>query len=390
MSQKQYTPTTRTSPVGSSKTPKAQPLTPPMTSAKIRESSVEVRQYNKRYELHEQLGHGVWSNVYRASEATKPALITANLPPSPPTSPTIRAAASNMRLIAVKKPSRRDAQKILEKEANILTYLHSHTETSAYLVLFHGFDISQHSIIMEAVPLSLEAHAKAARKQPISTKTMFDPIIGAEQWADLAESLISGLAFLHSKGCVHGDIKPANILLRTDEIGKYTPLYCDFSSSHIATTNTPLNEIEEIGAVTTDYTSPELLESFSNRNTTRVVATYASDVFALAVTLLFAATGESPYAGARIGIQILGMAKEGLPLGFARWGEQASRVMKGRAVAKALGGGLAKEVEERMEVDEWREEVHGVVKHWKEGGWVRGGLERRRLDERLLKSADEG
>ena len=326
-----------------------------------------------KYQLHEELGRGAWSTVYRAVEIGKPSKPLTSLPPTPPTSPTTGATASSEKILAVKKPTSRQAHKILEKEAKILTYIHSHADASAYLVPFHGFDAAQHSIVLGAVPLTLEAHVKAATKRPLSTKTMFDPIIGAEEWAGLAEALIGGLAFVHSIGCVHGDIKPANILLRPCSNSELTPLYCDFSSSHIISSTDENKEAEEVSAVTTEYLSPELLEALSPRNTERSVATYASDVFALGVTLLFTTIGASPYAGARIASQKLGMAKEGLPFEFARRGEQASRVMKDRAVAKALTGALAKEAGKRVVVEQWREEIREVVKSWEDGGWAKGG-----------------
>lgn len=331
------------------------------------------KSYTAKYQLYEELGHGAWSTVYRALENVEPVKSLTNMPPTPPTSPTAGATASSNKVLAVKKSSSRQAHKVLEKEAKILTYIHSHANASACLVPFHGFDSTQHSIILDAVFLSLEAHAKAATKRPLSTKTMFDPVIGAEEWASLAKGLIDGLAVLHGIGCVHGDIKPANLLLRPGRNGEFTPLYCDFSSSHIISGTGEDQEIEEISAVTTEYLSPELLEALSPRNTDRAVATYASDVFALGVTLLFAAIGDSPYAGARIASQKLGMAKEGLPIEFARRGGQASRVMKGRAVEKALKGALVKEADKRIAVAEWKGEIREVEKSWKEGGWARGG-----------------
>lgn len=336
-------------------------------------SGTAPKPYTAKYQLHEELGHGAWSTVYRAVESVEILKPLTNLPPTPPTSPTTAATVSSKKVLAVKKPSSRQAHKILEKEAQILTYIHFDANASNYLVPFHGFDSAQCSIAMDAVPLSLEVHARAAIRRPLSTKTMFDPVVGAEEWACLAEGLIGGLAFLHSTGCVHGDIKPANILLRPGGSGRLTPLYCDFSSSHIISSAGEEKEVEEVSAVTTEYLAPELLEALSPRNTDRAVATYASDVFALAVTLLFAAIGESPYAGARMASQKLSMAKEGLPIGFARRGEQASRVMKGRAVEKALRGALAKEAGERVAVAEWRDEIRGVVTSWEEGAWARGG-----------------
>ena len=332
-----------------------------------------LKAYTARYQLHEELGRGAWSTVYLAVENAGPLKPQTNLPPTPPTSPTTGTTAPSKKVLAVKKPTSRQAHKILEKEAKILTYIHSHADASTYLVLFHGFDTAQHSIVLGAVPLSLETHAKAAARSPLSIKTMFDPVLGAEEWAGLAEGLIGGLAFLHGIGCVHGDIKPANVLLRSESSGELSPMYCDFSSSHIISGMGEEKETEEVSAVTTEYLSPELLEALSPRSAHRAVATFASDVFALAVTLLFAATGDSPYAGARIASQKLGMAKEGVPFEFARRGDQASRIMKGRAVEKALKGALAKEAEKRVTVAEWRGGIREVVECWKEGGWARGG-----------------
>ena len=329
----------------------------------------DLKLYNKTYQLHEKLGYGVWSDVFRATEFLPP---TASdiFAMSPPNSPTSGMLSSNIRILAVKKPSRRDAQKILEKEAKILTHIHSDHRVSSYLVPFHGFDPEYNSIILDAIPLSLEAHIKSAKKQPLSTRTMFDPILGRDSWTGLAEDLINGLTFLHSRGCVHGDIKPANILLRHDNNGQTVPLYCDFSSSRIIT-NTPQQDVEEVSAVTADYTSPELLKALSKKTDERAIVTFASDVFALAVTLLFAAIGESPYACARMDIQKLGMAKDGTPLEYARRGDQASRVMKGRAVDRALKGGAAKDPEQRLSVEEWKAQVLEVSTTWRHD--VRGG-----------------
>lgn len=337
------------------------------------EQKLGLRLYNKKYQLHEELGRGVWSNVYRANELLGATSIPNIFPLSPPISPTSASSAIRNETLAVKKPSRRDAHKILEIEARTLTYLHSHDEALSYLIPFHGFDVTQNSIVLDAVPLSLEKHAKSAGQRPLSTKTMFDPVIGAVDWIDLAEGLISGLEFLHNKGCIHGDIKPANILLRPDENGKLVPLYCDFSSSRVMSSTTRSEDVEEVSAVTADYTSPELLESLHNRSNERAVVTFASDVFALAVTLIYGAIGESPYASARMEIQKLGMAKDGAPLEYARRGEQASRVMEGWAVDRALKGALLKDPRARLKVEEWKHEVEAISNTWRDGGWSRGG-----------------
>lgn len=334
--------------------------------------AVVPKPYTNEYELQGELGHGVWSTVYYANESPEPTNFSESLPPTPPMSPTNGAMANLKTVLAVKKPCRRDAHKPLEKEAKILTYLHSYSEGPSYLVPFHGFDAVRHSIVLDAVPLTLERHAKSAVSRPLSTRTMFDPVIGPEEWSSLAAGLIGGLAFLHEKGCVHGDIKPANILLRPIRNGEFIPLYCDFSSSHIIS-GTSNEELGEVNAVTMDYLSPELFESLRNDSNDRAIANFSSDVFALGVTLLFAAIGESPYASARMDILKTGMAKQGTPVEFARCGEQATRVMKGRAVEKAIKAALAKDPAERLPAKQWADEMSIVVEAWKDGGWSRGG-----------------
>ena len=325
--------------------------------------------YTKRYTIHEELGYGVWSTVYSASETPEPA----TLPPSPPTSPLNGAKPGpniNQRVLAIKMPSRRDAYPILETEARILTYLQSHSPASTdHIVPFHGWEPATHSIILTAIPLSLESHAQTLKNTtPVTTKTMFDPILGFPIWNHLATSLVTGLSFLHSHRCIHGDIKPANILLRPsgtpDEEGNQslTPLFCDFSSSHILPFSNPQTNPQSkpdspplISAVTPEYTAPELLSALARSD--EPIATYASDVFSLAVTLLFAALGESPYACCRMEMQRLGAAREGSPLEFARRGDGAGRV---RGVERWLKGCLVREVEGRWGVERWKDVLGNV------------------------------
>ena len=306
-----------------------------------------------------ELGRGVWSVVYRSVEEslTYPAPLL-----TPPTSPTESSSPiQSNKVLAIKAPSRKDAHKILDHEARILTYLHSFPDTPDHVVPFYGYDQSSHSIILSAIPLNLDVHVKAAAKTAranFSTRTMFDPVVGIQEWQSLATALISGLCFLQSHQCIHGDIKPANILLQPSDGDKsYTPFYCDFSSALVTTDPAP----SEITALTQDYSSPELLTSLTD--TTRpTFPTPAADVYALAVTLLFAAIGESPYAAAKMEVMKLSMAREGRPLQFAKSGEQAARVRTGGLVERCLAGALAKDAEARWEVTQWADEVEKLIR----------------------------
>lgn len=335
---------------------------------------VRPQSYPGRYQLlgaasagFREYGRGVWSVVYRAIEIADK--VSTNTPLTPPTSPPSSPGQAGVHgTLAVKAPSRRDAHTILQKEARVLTYLHSFPKASDHLVPFYGYDQAQNSLILGPIPLNLERHAKTAgatARINFSTKTMFDPVIGAAEWAHLAVDLIDGLVFLHAANCIHGDIKPANILLQPSSTSdSFVPLFCDFSSALVTASSDSHQgeaeeEIEQVSAVTADYASPELLASL--QRPVGAIVTPASDVFALATTLLVAATGESPYAGARMEVQKLGMAKEGRPLEFARNGNSASRIMKGKMVEKVVKGGVEREVEKRLTAAEWKTIAADVV-----------------------------
>ncbi|KAL8626534.1 hypothetical protein Q9189_007776 [Teloschistes chrysophthalmus] len=310
------------------------------------------------------LGSGAWSSVYRATELS-PA--EAALLPTPPSSPAnSRSQSIAGQFLAVKAAARKDAQTILYQEARVLTYLHRFRRASSYLVPFHGYDAASHSLVMDAVPLNLETHAKCSletAKTNFSTRTMFDPVCGLAEWQSLASQLIDGLGFLHEASCVHGDIKPANILLQRSEDGSpdsYRPLYCDFSSSQIVEhpNSDPSKPVQQVTAITTDFASPELFTSLCSSAGT---ATTASDIYALGVTLLVVAIGTSPYVGARMEIQKLSMAREGRPLDFARQTDQGTRVMKGKMVEKCLRGALEKKADKRDTTEEWQRTVQSLI-----------------------------
>ena len=338
--------------------------------------------YTKAYETQKQLGRGVWSTVYTATEKPAPSSVPpfSELPPSPPSSPPTNAKSTHVSsVLAVKVPSRRDARPILFTEARILTYLHSYRDTCMYVVPFHGFAVPTSAIVMTAVSLTLDAYLKSLKDLPVCTRTMFDPLPGTAAWLSLATQLVDGLDFLHERArVVHGDIKPGNILLQyqtstmdpilhsqegNDEDTSNTPpqqspppskepvfpykaIYADFSSSYVLPSDTTTDEPPPpaITALTPDYAPPTLLRALYRPTPSNPpIPTKRTDIFSLATTLLVAATGSSPYTGARIEAQKLAFALEGRPLEFARnmgEGLSAARIKKGGLVERCLKGAL--------------------------------------------------
>ena len=319
-----------------------------------------------RYQLHKdperdqaciEFGRGAWSVVYEASYWQE-------------------GKGSVPIVVAVKAPLKttlEDAKPVLRKEARILSYLHSQRGGSAqrYVVPFLGFDAASSALVCRALPLTLgafSAEETRAHAGAVATKSMVNPVVGSAQWLHFARHLAHGLAFLHSHGIVHGDVKPANVLLQpsTDAVGapRWDPVFCDFSSSRVEECGSEV--VEEISAVSTAYTAPELLEAFHGRardSSKQAIATRAADVFALAATLLVPATGQELYAAPGLSsMQTLMYARAGRPLDFARQTEQGcARVKKGGLVDRVLTGPSEHDVSTRWTVGQWQAMVDAEV-----------------------------
>lgn len=308
-----------------------------------------------------EFGRGAWSIVYKATSC-KPKDTPLITPPSSP--------ASGSRVLAVKSPFRRDGHPILHAEAQVLTRLNREPGSDSHIVPFHGYITSSNSIVMSAIPLSLSTHIEdraIIAKNQMSTKTMFDPILGMESWQDLATKLISGLSWLHNKALiVHGDIKPHNILLRpwsnVDEESSrfpHEPLFADFSSSHDLS-RPAADRKTAMTAFTPPFTAPELLllPSITSPDITPLPA---SDIFSLAITLLTAATGDLLLYPGSNNMQRLAMAREGhRALEFIRSGSNACRVLRNGTVEQVVKPAITKDPTQRVAADEWLHVVRNI------------------------------
>lgn len=100
----------------------------------------------------------------------------------------------------------------------------------------------------------------------------------------LFRKLASALAHAHQRGIVHGDLKPANILLRNDG----EPALIDFNLSH----SLPEGHVFWKGG-TLAYMAPEHLSGLVNRKP--VPSGTASDVYSLGVILFEVVEGRLPF-----------------------------------------------------------------------------------------------
>ena len=149
----------------------------------------------------------------------------------------------------------------------------------------------------------------------------------AAKVAELADSLAEALAAVHAAGVVHRDVTPANVLL-----GRDGPVLIDFGLSH----HQDDDRLTRTGLVsgTAGYVAPEVIDGAE--------PTAASDDWALAATLAFAASGHAPF-GTGMGAlsrTLAGDVRPDVPLTLVRALTAAPQFRPGpRELAAALASG---------------------------------------------------
>ncbi|CAE6470846.1 unnamed protein product [Rhizoctonia solani] len=99
----------------------------------------------------------------------------------------------------------------------------------------------------------------------------------------LSVQIADGVAYLHGKGIVHGDIKGANILISHDQ----TPKITDFGNAALKEHSLRFDDANQRAAVSIRWAAPELFEGGAR--------TTQADVYALGMTILETITGMDPY-----------------------------------------------------------------------------------------------
>ncbi|GAA1912198.1 hypothetical protein GCM10009716_22580 [Streptomyces sodiiphilus] len=145
-----------------------------------------------------------------------------------------------------------------------------------------------------AVPWLATAYVPAPSLEEIVTECGPLPP-QAVRW--LAAGIAEALQSIHGAGLVHRDLKPSNVLV--DEDG---PRVIDFGIAS-GVSNTRLT-MTNVAVGTPAYMSPE--QARDSRGVTG-----ASDVFSLASTLVYAATGHAPYHGANPVETVFMLLREG-------------------------------------------------------------------------------
>lgn len=155
----------------------------------------------------------------------------------------------------------------VDNEAKILNW--NHKNIIRILKIETAFYTKYSLIIME--------HLLNARNLLLVIEKISLPLIHRMQ---IIKDVASGLGYCHSKGLIHGDIKPQNILLSFHK-SSYVSKLCDFGSSSLVSEP----KVNNLG--TMRYLSPEVLRNKP--------MSPSSDMFALGVTMWQMKTAENPY-----------------------------------------------------------------------------------------------
>ncbi|RPJ56659.1 MAG: serine/threonine protein kinase, partial [Acidobacteria bacterium] len=199
----------------------------------------------ERYEIREVLGQGAMGVVYRAWDTALNRLVA-------------------LKVMAASLSSNAELRIRFYREARSAASL---THPNIVTIYDFGEAANQVFIAMELV-------------EGKSLKDVLRVSMALDQKLDIMVQICRALAFAHQNGVVHRDVKPGNILIRSDQVVKIL----DFGVAHLAS-----SELTQTGTRlgTPEYMSPEMIEGAK--------VDHRSDIFSCGIVFYEILTGTKPF-----------------------------------------------------------------------------------------------
>ncbi len=177
------------------------------------------------------------------------------------------------------KNGKQAALKMIRKE-----FLHNEKSVERFFTEIKNLELLDHPSI--ASVLEVEDSGKFVAIDFIDGPNLEDYVFESgpfdfQKWCEIAQALANAIDFCHSKGIIHKDISPRNIVISSSG-----PVLIDFGISYLEKDPRLTSDGETIG--TPPFMSPEHFGVSTSK---------AMDAFSLAGTLIFAATGHDPFSG---------------------------------------------------------------------------------------------
>lgn len=142
-----------------------------------------------------------------------------------------------------------------------------------------GVDGAYLYLVMEYAPVgSLKDALRGRGERPLI------PPVDPALVGDIVGQIAAALQYTHDHGIVHGDVKPGNVLVRTEEDGRRSMLLADYGVARDMEATVEWNNITG----TVAYMAPEQFSGMFSP---------ASDQYALGVVAYQLLTGRTPFAG---------------------------------------------------------------------------------------------
>ncbi|CAK6973276.1 proto-oncogene serine/threonine-protein kinase mos [Scomber scombrus] len=112
----------------------------------------------------------------------------------------------------------------------------------------------------------------------------------ADRWLRYSSDIVHGMQFLHSQSIVHLDIKPANVLVSSDDVCKIVDFGCSLKLDRGCEVTPVSPYLSHVGGTYT-HRAPEMLKGEG--------VSAKADIFSFGITLWQLITREQPYTGDR-------------------------------------------------------------------------------------------